>query len=193
MSKKKRILSALLSLALAVVLSACAGPAQPSGQNQNPSDPPAQSGENEEVMVFAASRYACPGKDDAYYCSSALGVWESLIATGPGDKPTGVLAVRPLELEAVFQGDQPVPARDSMIIALDRRGCRAQQQQRTVVPAAQLGHLPRMVPGRALGTVGVFLLLVHHDQPDPVQRGEDRRPGTDDNRGIPILGPFPAV
>lgn len=30
-------------------------------------------------LVLAASRYACPGADDAYYCSFALGVWEGLI------------------------------------------------------------------------------------------------------------------
>lgn len=47
--------------------------------------------ENETEMVFAASRYACPGAQDAYYCSSAMGVWESLIDDGP-DGPQGVLA-----------------------------------------------------------------------------------------------------
>lgn len=47
-------------------------------------------GESETEMVFGASRYACPGKQDAFYCSSALGVWESLIDDGP-EGPEGVL------------------------------------------------------------------------------------------------------
>lgn len=93
MSKMKRLLSMILCLVLTLGLSACSKSSQqttapaPSAPTES-----AASIENDDVMVFAASRYACPGKDDAFYCSSALGVWESLIATGPGDKPTGVLA-----------------------------------------------------------------------------------------------------
>lgn len=99
MSMKQRFIAAALGIWMLLALSACGGtpggeatPTPAGGMQETaPAGTPVPA-ENEEVMVFAASRYACPGEEDAFYCSSALGVWESLIATGPGDKPVGVLA-----------------------------------------------------------------------------------------------------
>lgn len=109
---RKKLFSVLLTAALALSVAGCGSTAkepaqetakgtaaqQTTASQQAAADGNAQetqkaeaAGENETEMVFGASRYACPGKQDAFYCSSALGVWESLIDDGP-EGPEGVLA-----------------------------------------------------------------------------------------------------
>lgn len=115
---RKRVLSLLLAAVMVFSISGCGNSAEITGktsdqektaevsetveeQTQTETDTESKKEEsasesegqteNETEMVFAASRYACPGAQDAYYCSSAMGVWESLIDDGP-DGPQGVLA-----------------------------------------------------------------------------------------------------
>lgn len=86
---KKRVLTAVL--AVAMVLSMGSYGQGVKTVNAANEEQTVQAEENDAEMVFAASRYACPGALDAYYCSSALGVWESLIDDG-AEGPQGVLA-----------------------------------------------------------------------------------------------------
>ena len=113
---RKRVLSLLLAAVMVFSISGCGNSAEITGktsdqektaevseaveeQTQTETDTESKKEEsasesegqteNETEMVFAASRYACPGAQDAYYCSSAMGVWESLIDDGP-DGPQGL-------------------------------------------------------------------------------------------------------
>ena len=58
---------------------------------------------------------------------------------------------------------------------LDRRRRRAEQQPRTLLRAAVLRDVARVVKRRAAGFIGALLLLVEHDQPQLAQRREHRR------------------
>lgn len=92
----QQMLTGLLSLLMLFSLTACgkepadSSPAPSASTTQQSSTASGKS--DDDPIVFAASRYACPGKDDAFYCSSALCVWESLLAKGPDGTTVGQLA-----------------------------------------------------------------------------------------------------
>ena len=83
------------------------------------------------------------------------------------------LAVVPLrQLQQVIV---PLPR---VVKRLHRGRGRAQKQPRTLGGAAVFGHVAGVVAGRVFRLVRPFLLLVHNDQSQLVQRREHRRPGT---------------
>ena len=90
--KKKRVLTLLLSAALALSLAACGGPN--AGESPAPvsSETPAAVVDQTKEIVFAASRDQCPGEQDAYYAAMSLGVWEPLITKDENGKPAPALA-----------------------------------------------------------------------------------------------------
>ena len=72
-----------------------------------------------------------------------------------------------------------------------RRGAR--EQQRAGLPGAALGDVPGVVARVALVLVGGVVLLVEHDQAEPLDRREDRRARADaDARGT-AAQPAPLV
>ncbi len=90
--KHQQLLAGLLSLLMLFSLVAC-GHGSSGGSASSGTGAAHTSGKSEDdPIVFAASRYACPGKDDAFYCSSALCVWESLLVNGPDGTTVGQLA-----------------------------------------------------------------------------------------------------
>ena len=83
------------------------------------------------------------------------------------------LAVVPLrQLQQVIV---PLPR---VVKRLHRGRGRAQKQPRTLGGAAVFGHVAGVVARRVFRLVRPFLLLVHNDQSQLVQRREHRRPGT---------------
>ena len=68
-----------------------------------------------------------------------------------------------------------------VIAADDVRRRRAEQQQCMVLGAAELGHIARMVARRALGLIGVLLLLVNDEQAEILHGCKDRAARADDN------------
>ncbi len=90
-------------------------------------------------------------------------------------------------------GKQVIPPGFRGVAALHRRGGRAQQEESLVLGAAELRHLPGVVPDHALRLVAPLLLFVQDHQPQLFQRGEHRRPGPDDHRGLAVPDPLPLV
>ena len=85
-------------------------------------------------------------------------------------------------------GIEPIRQREVMIapglgvIAADNvRRCRAEQQQRTVLGAAELGHVARVIARRALGLIGVLLLLVDDEQAEILHGCENRAARADND------------
>lgn len=98
---KKRIVYSLLTFSLLGALTACSSTSTTTPSNTSGSGTTGttssqgtqvdSSSDADRVMVFAASRFAAPGVLEAFYCSNAIGVWESLLDDGP-DGPMCVLA-----------------------------------------------------------------------------------------------------
>ncbi len=80
-----------------------------------------------------------------------------------------------------------------VIIGLDRRRGGREDQQCPVVRAPVFRDVPRVVAGGGLRFVGALLLLVHHDEADVAQRGENRRPRAHHDGGVAVADPLPLV
>ena len=81
-----------------------------------------------------------------------------------------------------------VPGR---VKALGAGGGAGQQQQGAILGGTLPGHFMGGVAGRRLGTVGMFLFLVHDDQSDVFQRREDRAAGAHHDVGTAVLDHLP--
>ena len=97
-------------------------------------------------------------------------------------------------------GIEPIRQRKVMIapglgvIAADNvRRCRAEQQQRTVLGAAELGHVARVIARRALGLIGVLLLLVDDEQAEILHGCENRAARADNDARETRADAFPLV
>ena len=100
---------------------------------------------------------------------------------------------KPCSTVAVRQLVQCIAPRLRIIIALNGRRCRGEHQERLVIRAAELCHIPRMVARRRLRLIGVLLLFVQNHQPQVIEWGEHRRPRADRDGNFPAAHPFPFV
>ena len=111
----------------------------------------------------------------------------------PGQLPADAAGVAVPQLPAHIRQDHPghpvgvvAPPQQCQLIVppagvirrFHRGGGRTQQQPGVFPEAAVFGDIPCVIAGRIFGFVGALLLLVQDDQPQVLQRGEHRRPGT---------------
>ena len=61
----------------------------------------------------------------------------------------------------------------------DGWGCTGQHQRRALALAAGNGNLSRVILGKMLALVALLMLLIHHDQPQPLHRRKHRRARAD--------------
>ena len=77
---------------------------------------------------------------------------------------------------------------------LSGRGvARAEDRNRALERRALRRHRPRVVARIRLLLVRRVVLLVDADDADPIERGEDRRAGADDDRSVAACDPLPLV
>ena len=80
---------------------------------------------------------------------------------------------------ALVQLEQAVAPYFCVIVALQRRRCRSQKQERVMVKAPLLRDVPGVIPRGALGLVRPLAFLVDDDYAEVLHRGENRAPCPD--------------
>ncbi len=94
----------------------------------------------------------------------------------PGGEPHGAIA----------------PLAD-MVDGLHGGGGRTQHHRAGLEPPAHQGQIPGIVAQPAVLLVGAVVLLVHHDEPDPGEGGENGRAGADGDGDFPAPQAGPLV
>ena len=90
---------------------------------------------------------------------------------------------KPCFAVALSQPNESVYPFLCLLKALDRRSCRREQHQRRVFGATKSCYIACVIFGRHIRFVGMLLLLVNDDHSKVFDRGEDRRPRSDDYIG----------
>ena len=96
-------------------------------------------------------------------------------------------------IHAVEQGGELVLAGHGVLVALHGGGGAAEQDGAALQVRAVHRDVPRMVARRILLLVGVLVLFIHDDEPEPLQRGEDGAARADDDAGRAVVDLVPFV
>ena len=85
------------------------------------------------------------------------------------------------------EGDETIPPRTRQVVRLERRRGRPKQRPRPVHPSQHQRCVARMVTWRRVVLlIRRLMLLIHHNQPQPIERQKERRPHADDDRRLAI-------
>ncbi len=99
---------------------------------------------------------------------------------------------RPVE-HAPLDREQFIAARGGVLVTLERRRGRAQDDERAFTLGPHDGHVAPVIARALLLLVGSVVLFVHDDQADRTQRREYCRPGADDDVHVAAADAVPLI